>query len=54
MRTIQLQHWNITVTVSVPPETDTPGYLEQNKDNPIETDLISKAAGLFKVGRQFI
>lgn len=35
------------MTVSFPPDTDTPGFIEENKDKPEETRLISQAAGLF-------
>ena len=35
------------MTVSFPPDTDTPGFAEENKDKPEETRLISEAAGLF-------
>ncbi len=33
--------------MSFPPDTDTPGFAEENKDKPEETRLISEAAGLF-------
>ena len=39
----------ITVTVGLPPDTDTPGFVEENKSKPRETKLISESAGLFKV-----
>ena len=35
------------MTVSYPPDTDTPGFAEENKDKPEETRLISESAGLF-------
>ena len=44
-----MKPYNVSVTVSVPPDTDTPGYAEENKTKPTETALISAAAGLFKV-----
>jgi len=34
------------VTIAFPPDTDTPGYVEENKDKPEETRLISEASGL--------
>jgi 3-dehydrosphinganine reductase len=34
------------VTLGFPPDTDTPGYVEENKDKPEETRLISEASGL--------
>jgi len=39
---------NVSVTIAFPPDTDTPGYKEEQKCKPKETDLISDAAGLFK------
>lgn len=39
----------ITVTVCYPPDTQTPGFQEENKTKPVETRLISEAAGLFTV-----
>uniref|UniRef100_A0A7S2KIU3 3-dehydrosphinganine reductase n=1 Tax=Leptocylindrus danicus TaxID=163516 RepID=A0A7S2KIU3_9STRA len=38
----------VSVTIAFPPDTDTPGYKEEQKCKPKETDLISDAAGLFK------
>ena len=38
----------MTVTVSFPPDTDTPGFADENKDKPEETRIISEAAGLHK------
>lgn len=38
----------VSVTIAFPPDTDTPGYKEEQKSKPKETDLISDAAGLFK------
>ena len=45
---MELKPYNITVTVSFPPDTDTPGFKEEEKGKPKETKLISAAAGLFK------
>ncbi|XP_068215169.1 3-ketodihydrosphingosine reductase [Palaemon carinicauda] len=45
---MEVKPYNITVTVCCPPDTDTPGFEEENKTKPIETTLISEAAGLFK------
>lgn len=44
----EVKPYNITVTVCYPPDTDTPGFEEENKTKPIETKLISESAGLFK------
>jgi 3-dehydrosphinganine reductase len=38
----------ITVSLSFPPDTDTPMYENENKTKPKETHLISDAAGLIK------
>ena len=38
---------NITIQLSFPPDTDTPGFEEENKDKPEETRLISETSGLF-------
>lgn len=45
----QLKPHGITVTVCYPPDTQTPGFQEENKTKPVETRLISEAAGLFTV-----
>ncbi|KAK3868401.1 hypothetical protein Pcinc_026205 [Petrolisthes cinctipes] len=45
---MELKPHNISVTVCYPPDTDTPGFVEENQTKPIETKLISEAAGLFK------
>lgn len=45
---MEVAPYNISVTVAVPPDTDTPGFEEENKTKPLETKLISEAAGLFK------
>ncbi|XP_042859597.1 3-ketodihydrosphingosine reductase-like [Penaeus japonicus] len=44
----EVKPYNITVTVCYPPDTDTPGFEEENKTKPVETKLISESAGLFK------
>jgi len=35
------------VILALPPDTDTPGYANENKDKPLETLLISETAKLF-------
>ncbi|KAK2151858.1 hypothetical protein LSH36_348g01013 [Paralvinella palmiformis] len=40
--------YSIRVTLSFPPDTDTPGYKEELKSKPKETQLISETSGLFK------
>ncbi|KAG0713584.1 3-ketodihydrosphingosine reductase [Chionoecetes opilio] len=44
---MEVKPHGITVTVCYPPDTQTPGFQEENKTKPIETRLISEAAGLF-------
>ncbi|XP_063888074.1 3-ketodihydrosphingosine reductase-like [Scylla paramamosain] len=44
---MELKPHGITVTVCYPPDTQTPGFEEENKTKPVETRLISEAAGLF-------
>lgn len=45
---MELERENIHVQLAFPPDTDTPGYKEEQVGKPQETDLISEAAGLFK------
>ena len=33
--------------MAFPPDTDTPGFVAENRDKPEETRLISESAGLF-------
>ncbi|MCW3126028.1 MAG: Short-chain dehydrogenase/reductase [Bacteroidetes bacterium] len=42
----ELAKYNITVQVLCPPDTDTPGFAEENKTKPEETKEISKSAKL--------
>lgn len=35
------------MTLALPPDTDTPGYANENKNKPLETLLISETAKLF-------
>lgn len=43
---MELKPFNISVTLSLPPDTDTPGYENENKTKPEETKLISESGGL--------
>ena len=43
---MELARDNIYVTVAYPPDTDTPGLLEENKNKPIETQLINETSGV--------
>lgn len=42
----ELKPYNISVTLAFPPDTDTPGFAEEQKSKPKETRLISEAGGL--------
>jgi len=44
---MEVRPYDIRVTVSFPPDTDTPGYKEEMKTKPKETCLISETSGLF-------
>lgn len=44
---MEVAPYGITVTVSFPPDTDTPGFAEENKSKPLETQLICETAGLY-------
>lgn len=43
---MEMKPYNIYVTVAYPPDTDTPGFAEENKTKPLETKLISETAGV--------
>lgn len=38
---MELARDNIYVTIAYPPDTDTPGFAEENKSKPVETKLIN-------------
>lgn len=40
--------YNVSVTLSLPPDTDTPGFERENQNKPKETKIISEAGGLFQ------
>ena len=44
----ELKRYNITVSVLCPPDTDTPGFAEENKTKPPETKAVSASANLMK------
>lgn len=44
----ELKRYNIRVSVLCPPDTDTPGFAEENKLKPAETRAISSAASLMQ------
>ncbi|KPP67174.1 3-ketodihydrosphingosine reductase-like, partial [Scleropages formosus] len=43
---MEMKPYNIYVTVAYPPDTDTPGFAEENKSKPLETRLISETSGM--------
>ena len=45
---MELKPFNVYISVSYPPDTDTPGFNEELKDKCEETCLISESSGLFK------
>lgn len=44
---MEVKPYNIAVSVAFPPDTDTPGFENENKNKPEETHLISSSGGLF-------
>ena len=44
----ELKRFNIGVSVLCPPDTDTPGFVEENKTKPPETKAVSAAANIMK------
>ncbi|XP_077870158.1 3-dehydrosphinganine reductase-like [Saccoglossus kowalevskii] len=45
---MEVKPYDIYITVSFPPDTDTPGFQAENISKPKETTLISETAGLFQ------
>ncbi|XP_053484520.1 3-ketodihydrosphingosine reductase isoform X2 [Ictalurus furcatus] len=45
---MEVKPYNIYVTVSYPPDTDTPALAEENKMKPLETKLISETSGVYQ------
>ncbi|XP_039609132.1 3-ketodihydrosphingosine reductase [Polypterus senegalus] len=43
---MEMKPYNIYITVAYPPDTDTPGFAEENKTKPLETKLISETSGV--------
>ena len=48
---MEVKPYNIRITLSFPPDTDTPGFAEELKTKPLETKLISETAVLFEADR---
>lgn len=38
----------MSVTLSLPPDTNTPGFENEQKSKPIETKLLSETSGLYE------
>ncbi|XP_006141897.1 3-ketodihydrosphingosine reductase isoform X2 [Tupaia chinensis] len=45
---MEVKPYNVYVTVAYPPDTDTPGFAEENKMKPLETRLISETTSVCK------
>jgi len=45
---MELRPYNISVTLSLPPDTDTPGFAVEELSKPLETKLISQSSRLVK------
>jgi 3-dehydrosphinganine reductase len=45
---MEVKPYNISVTLSFPPDTDTPCLAEENKVKPTETKIIGDTAGVFQ------
>uniref|UniRef100_A0A452R135 3-ketodihydrosphingosine reductase n=1 Tax=Ursus americanus TaxID=9643 RepID=A0A452R135_URSAM len=45
---MEVKPYNVYVTVAYPPDTDTPGFAEENKTKPLETRLISETVSVCK------
>lgn len=54
---MELRPYDIHVSVAYPPDTDTPGFKNENETKPKETQLISDSSGLFQpetVGKHIV
>ena len=45
---MEVKPYDISVTLALPPDTDTPGFERENESKPEETRLISESGGIFK------
>ncbi|GAB6019414.1 hypothetical protein CHUAL_000995 [Chamberlinius hualienensis] len=43
---MEVKPYNIRITLAFPPDTDTPGFMEEEKTKPEETKIISDTSGL--------
>lgn len=44
---MEVKPYNISVTLALPPDTDTPGFENENKSKPKETKIMSESGGLY-------
>ncbi|XP_018571863.1 3-ketodihydrosphingosine reductase [Anoplophora glabripennis] len=44
---MEVKPYNVSVTLALPPDTDTPGFENENKTKPEETHLLSNTGGLY-------
>ena len=42
-----MKPYGIHVTLALPPDTDTPGFANEEKSKPLETKIISQTGGLY-------
>uniref|UniRef100_A0A2K5J3D3 3-ketodihydrosphingosine reductase n=1 Tax=Colobus angolensis palliatus TaxID=336983 RepID=A0A2K5J3D3_COLAP len=45
---MEVKPYNVYITVAYPPDTDTPGFAEENRTKPLETRLISETTSVCK------
>ncbi|XP_017776150.1 PREDICTED: 3-ketodihydrosphingosine reductase [Nicrophorus vespilloides] len=45
---MEVRDHNISITLALPADTNTPGFEIENESKPLETQLISESAGLYK------
>lgn len=43
----EVKPYNVSVTLALPPDTDTPGFETENKTKPNETKIMSESGGLY-------
>lgn len=54
---MEISHTNVTITLALPADTDTPGFANENKTKPLITKIISGSGGIAKpedVGRKIL
>lgn len=45
---MEVKPYNISVTLALPPDTDTPGFENENLSKPLATKLISESGGIYQ------